>query len=156
MHIARKKGYFSKVEGNKLIVSNSTGVNVQCTVDSLDKLPSDLKPASLFTPTRGNITLFYSRHSPHSNFYQCKFIEDRKEFNCVEKYPVYHNALSVGDNKLANKVYYCEDPAQIKQMGKNITLDLDIKKEHMKKGMVLKYTQNPECMDSLKDAVVCS
>ncbi len=50
MRTARSKGYLSKLEGNKLIVKdikNNTGANVICTLNSLDKLPPDLRYKNL-------------------------------------------------------------------------------------------------------------
>ncbi len=145
MKAARNLKYFAKLEGNKLIVSNeNTGgdVNMSVTVDTLGKLPEELNPEKLFTPSDENSVLFYSKFSPHSNFYPCKFREDNTIFNSVEQYFVHHNAVSANDRVLANKVLNITDPAVIKSMGKGLTVDLDTAKEHMRKGMLLKYRQN--------------
>ncbi len=152
MKAARTKGYFSKLEGNKLIVSKrEEGINITCTVDSLENLPEDLKPENLFTPTQGNVTLFYTRHSPHSNFHKCSFQEGSKHYSSVEQYLVYQNAITAGKNSLANKVYQATDPAFIKYLGKDLVVDMDTKKEHMRNGMKLKYTQNQALQQLLKD-----
>ncbi len=151
MKAARDKGYYSRLDGNKLLVSNDAGIHVTCTVNSLDKLPVDLRPSTLFTPTQGNVTLFYTKHSPHSNFHACHFNDDGIPFNCVEQHLVYKNAKSVGDDALANRVLRTKDPAQIKALGKDITLDYDTRKEHMKKGMTCKYSQNPDLLTMLRN-----
>ncbi len=152
MKAARNHGYFSKLEGNRLIVSKSDeNVHLSVTVDTLSDLPADLQPDKLFTPSKDGVTLFYSRYSPHSNFHKCQFVEGGKEFTSVEQYLVYHNALSAGNTSVANKVLNLEDPAQIKSLGKDLVVDYDTKKEHMRKGMMLKYGQNQDLQDLLKD-----
>jgi len=37
---------------------------------------------------------FYTIHSPYTNFYPCKVVEDNIEFNCTEQYMMYHKASS--------------------------------------------------------------
>ena len=152
MKAARSKGYYSKLEGNKLIVSKrENDINITCTIDTLENLPEDLKPEKLFTPTQGNVTLFYTRHSPHSNFHECNMKEGNKHFSSVEQYLVYYNAISAGKTSLANRVYQLSDPAFIKYLGKDLVVDMDTRKEHMRNGMKLKYTQNPSLQKLLKD-----
>ena len=154
MKLAREKGYYSKLEGNRLIVRDRVSVNVTCTVDTLDKLPQDLSPEKLFTPTKDGVTLFYTLFSPHSNFYQCDFTDDDGiQYNCVEQFLVYKNFLSVGNNSMARKVLGVSDPAVIKSMGRDQfnNLDNDIKMNHMKQGMQLKYKQNERLKELLKD-----
>ncbi len=63
MRAARSKGYFSKLEGSKLVVKDTkgtTGLNGTCTMDTLDKLPPDLNPAELFTVCKDNVTCYYT------------------------------------------------------------------------------------------------
>ncbi len=133
MKAARKLDYFAKLEGQRLILSKDEFSTI-VTVDSLENLPSELKPENVFTPCKNNVTLFYSANSPHSNFYPCKFEENGKGYNCVEQYFVHKNAVCAGDNGIAQKVMKLEDPAAIKNCGKGIRpLDSDIKMENMKK-----------------------
>ena len=150
MFAARKKNYFAKVDGNKLIIRNTAGVDITCTVDTLNKLPADLNPATLFTPTKDNVTLFYTVNSPHSNFHKCEFVEGDKVYSCVEQYYVYSNAVSANEPQVAEQVYKATDPAYIKSLGKDLSVEMDTKKEHLKKGMLLKYSQNPDLLALLK------
>ncbi len=152
LKIARKKGYFAKLECNRLIISDSTrDVNVTVTIDSLDKLPDELQPEKIFTPTRNNITLFYSKHSPHSNFYYCEFSESGKDYTSVEQYLVHNNARASGDESLASRVMKVNDPAIIKSMGRDISnIEDDTRMNNMKKGMLLKYGQNPNLLEKLR------
>ncbi len=135
-----------------MIISDSTrDINVTVTMDSLEKLPDELQPEKIFTPTRNNITLFYSKHSPHSNFYPCEFSENGKDYTSVEQYLVHNNARASGDETLASRVMKVNDPAIIKSMGKDISnIEPDTRMNNMKKGMLLKYGQNPDLLDKLK------
>ncbi len=153
MRMARKKDYYARLDAGKLIIRNrDKSVNLSVTVDTLDTLPPDLQPEKLFTPSRLMVTLFYSKHSPHSNFKRCKFTENGKDYNCVEQYFVQKNALAAGNTGLAERVMKEENPAVIKSMGKEIVnLDPDTKLENMKKGMTLKYSQNEDLLQKLKD-----
>ncbi len=153
MRIARKKNYYARLETNRLIVRDrDRDVNVTVTIDTLDKLPSDLKPEKIFTPTRSNVTLFYSKHSPHSNFYIRKFTENGNEYCCVEQYLVHKNALAAGDTRWASRVMTVQEPSEIKSMGKSITnIENDTRMENMKKGMLLKYSQHQDLLQKLGD-----
>ncbi len=156
MRAARSKGYYSKSEGNKLIVrdtENNTGVHVACTLDSLDKLPPDLNPAKLFTVCKNNVTCYYTLFSPHSSFAKCEFTEDGYTYTSLEQYIVRRNALIVNDSVLARRVMGIDDPATIKSLskGKFDSIDLDTKQNTVKKGMLLKYSQNDDLLELLKD-----
>ncbi len=151
MMAARKLDYYAKLEGPRLIVSKRGGVHCVVTPDTVNDLPGELKPERLFTPTKDNATLFYTKHSPHSNFFPCKFHDSGKEFNCVEQYLVYRNALFDGNDRFAERILDMTDPAAIKSAGKEVSIDLDAQKEHMKKGMILKYTQNEDLQQLLRE-----
>ncbi len=156
MKAARSKGYYSKLESNRLIIrDHDKGINLSCTMDSLHQLPDDLNPEKLFTPVKNNITCYYTLFSPHSSFYECSFDEDGFTYNCLEQYYIRKNAISMGEHVLANKVMGIRDPAVMKSMskGKFDNLDLDIRQNHLKEGMKLKYTQNDRLMDLLKDTL---
>ena len=107
------------------------------TLDSLDKLPQDISADSVYTPTKNGITLYYSLHSPVSNFYKCLFHDDNgKEYNGVEQYYIHNNALIAKSLR---------------------SLDPDIRMNTLKKGMKLKYSQNPgllACLASTKGTVI--
>ena len=151
MKIARSKGYFAKLEGHKLIVRDNENVNVTCTLDDLSQLPADLSPAKLFTPVKNGVTLYYTLFSPHSSFYKCEFHEGTVLFNCLEQYIVHKNALTIKDEKLARQVLGVHDPVVMKAMakGKFDKIDLDIKQDHVKNGMKLKYSQNEDLKELL-------
>ena len=153
MKIARSKGYFAKLEGHKLIVRDKENVNITCTLDDLSQLPADLDPAKLFTPQDNNVTLYYTLFSPHSAFYKCEFHEGGLTFNCLEQYVIHKNALTIKDEKLADSVLGVHDPVVMKSMakGKFGKIDLDIKQDHVKNGMRLKYSQNEDLKQYLKD-----
>ncbi len=145
------------MEGHKLIVRDTTGarnnVNIACTMDSLDLLPSDLNPAKLFTPVKDGITLSYTIFSPHSSFYPCTFHEDGMKYNSLEQYVIRQNAIAIRDHVLARKVTGISDPTVMKALpkGKFDGLDVDVKMVNLKKGMLLKYGQNSDLKELLMD-----
>ncbi len=157
MRAARSKGYYSKLEGHKLIVrDHDKGINLTCTLDTLHQLPKDLDPEKLFTPVKDNVTCYYTLFSPHSSFFPCSFNdEDGYDYNCLEQYYIRKNALSIGDNVLAVKVMGVSDPSVMKSMakGKFDGLDLDIRQNHLKNGMKLKYGQCERLKTLLKDTL---
>ena len=61
------------------------------TVDNLHELPQQLQLKSLFTPTKNGITAFFSKYSPLSNFYPCKFEINGASFDTMERY--YRDAI---------------------------------------------------------------
>ncbi len=129
MKVARKRGYYAKLDGQRLIVSShDKGVNLSVTLDSLDKLPQDISADSVYTPTKNGITLYYSLHSPFSNFFKCFFHDDKgKEYNGVEQYYIHNNALIANDHELAHWVMLQDDPAVMKSRAKSLrSLDPDI------------------------------
>ncbi len=158
MRAARNKGYFAKLEGHKLIVRDTRdgkNLNVTCTLDNTSQLPADLDPEKLFTPSKNGVTLYYTLFSPHSSFYECEFTQNGYTYNCLEQYIIRKNALTIKDNDLARRVMGVHDPAVMKSMakGKFDKIDLDIKQQHMRDGMKLKYGQNERLKALLKDSV---
>ncbi len=158
MRAARNKGYFAKLEGHKLIVRDTRdgkNLNVTCTMDNTSQLPPDLDPEKLFTPSKDGVTLYYTLFSPHSSFYECEFTHNGLTFNSLEQYIIRTNALTIQDNDLAERVMGVQDPSVMKSMakGKFDKIDLDIKQQHVKDGMKLKYGQNERLKSLLKDTI---
>jgi hypothetical protein len=58
----------------------------QYTISNLNNLTPQLQPKTIFTPTKGNITAFYTKNSPLSNDYPCSFNSNNRNYNCVEQY----------------------------------------------------------------------
>ncbi len=156
MKAARALNYYARIEGNKLVVrSREKDINITCTVDSLHLLPEELSPSALFTPVKNGVTLFYTRNSPHSNFHECVFTENGNTFYSNEQYIKYRHAIAKGDYKLARRILGMVDPADIKELCKKafLTMDEDIKQSHVKAGMLLKYSQNPDLKEDLRKTI---
>ena len=100
-------------------------------------------------------TFFFRANSPFSNFYKCKFIDERIEFNCMEQYMMYHKAFYFQDyniSKLILKTPY--NPKEYKALGRKVKgfndKDWDMyKKECVYLGCYSKFTQNKELLDKL-------
>jgi ribA/ribD-fused uncharacterized protein len=121
----------------------------QYTISNLNNLPPQLQPKTIFTPTKGNITAFYTKNSPLSNHFPCSFNSNNRNYNCVEQYYCESMAKHFGDKHTAEAIMKEANPARIKQLAKNISgfninswknTSLDI----MKTGLFLKFDQNPE------------
>ena len=66
---------------DKLTVKGK-GYNVR----TLDSLPSDLSVHKLFTPSKDNITAFFTRNSVFSNHHPCSFVVDGVSYSSMEKF----------------------------------------------------------------------
>lgn len=85
-----------------------------------------------------------------SNFYLCSFVEDGKEYKSVEHY---FQSKKYIDEDLAEQVRNCDSPLAAKRLGRDFEIDIDwwqsIKEEVMKRGVELKFSQNPELREKL-------
>lgn len=90
------------------------------TVHNLSDLPQDLSPALISTPTQNGITLFFSKQSPLSNFYNCKIDIDGETYNCVEQFYTASKARMFSDERALYKIMNTDDPAKMKAVGNRI------------------------------------
>ncbi|CAD6189637.1 unnamed protein product [Caenorhabditis auriculariae] len=119
----------------------------------------------------GDLTLFFSKASPFSNFHPCNFVvvgddDTLQKFSCVEQFYMYHKALTFGDTESAQKILKTRDPKEMKRIGKEIVGFSDpvwdnYKKDVMKNGLRAKFGQNQrlrECIFAAHDSrlVECS
>lgn len=92
------------------------------TTDTVDTLPSSLTPAEVFTKRSDDYTCFFSKYSPLSNFYPCSFKEGGLEFSSSEQYFQYNKALHCNDLATANQIRKTDDPAQCKNLARNLSI----------------------------------
>ena len=126
------------------------------TVNNLDKLPEKLNPEKLATPTKGNITAFFSRNSPFSNHYPAIQKVGKTEYNCNEQYYMAQKALAFNDHATVAAIMREQDPGRQKALGKGIRIknfDQRVWDERcikiMSTGLKAKFTQNARLKEYL-------
>ncbi len=116
--IARKNGQKATVNVDKLIHESTT-----YTLESLHKLPAELDPKRIATPSKNDITAFYSPASPLSNYNQ-KMIkhQDGTVYSNTEqgywhKCSLYHN-----DDIKAENILLVTTPHKAHEAAKHINI----------------------------------
>lgn len=134
------------------IVGGNIKVNGK-VYQNLDLLPEPLKPKNVFTPTEGDVTLFFTKNSPLSNFYPCQIELDGVTYSCVEQYLWSHKAFVAGDRSAFDAIMDSSNPAEQKAIGRNITLDKEKWDETMydamNRAVRAKFHQNSELAEFL-------
>jgi ribA/ribD-fused uncharacterized protein len=103
---------------DKLIINSQV-----YSVNNLESLPSFAKPVKYTSSrTTKEITLFFTKDNPLSNFHPSEFELDGQKFNCVEQYVAYHKALLFGETDIAEDILQTEEPRIQKQKAKDINL----------------------------------
>jgi ribA/ribD-fused uncharacterized protein len=103
---------------DKLIINSQV-----YSVNNLESLPSFAKPVKYTSSrTTKDITLFFTKDNPLSNFHPSEFELDGQKFNCVEQYVAYHKALLFGETDIAEDILQTEEPRIQKQKAKDINL----------------------------------
>ncbi len=93
------------------------------TVDSLHNLPIHLRPEEVFTKRSETHTAFYSRNSPLSNYFPCKFKDENgTTFSSNEQHYQYKKAIHCGDPITARLILATDDPAECKKLGNKVTI----------------------------------
>ena len=90
---------------------------------------------------------FLGKLSPLSNFYRCDLYIDGQMFNCVEQYYQFKKASMCDDVNAMAAILLENDPAQIKQISKSISLpngckpppDLSLENKVMHKALSTKF-----------------
>ena len=119
-------------------------------VHNISSVPvKQLHPHSVFTPEGDGVTAFFSKQSPLSNHYPCKFKENEIQFNSVEQCVMYKKAMKFKDITTAQQVLVTEAPEKIKVMGRRVhgfnpQAWKDVASDYMYSAMYAKFSQNPE------------
>jgi ribA/ribD-fused uncharacterized protein len=124
------------------------------TVNSLNKLPDHLKPHTIFTPSSGNKTAYFTKSSPLSNHYPSPFTVNGDVFNCMEQYCITEKARLFQDQASVVSVMSETDPVKQKQAGKSIKGFNQkewesVAEEKLILGLTEKFRQNTECRKML-------
>lgn len=126
------------------------------TQDNIHTIPhSELHPQSVFTPCQHGIQAFYTKYSPLSNHYPCKFHLDGKTFSSAEQCLMYKKAMLFDDQHTADRILQTHDPAAVKSLGKSVSgfnKDIWIKNgpDCMFHAMTAKFSQNDKLKAFLK------
>lgn len=124
--------------------------NERYTIETLSKLPETLKPQSIFTPTSGNTTAYFTKHSPLSNHYPSPFIVNGNSYSCMQQYCIAQQAHFFQDQETILKVMTETDPVKQQQAGNSIKGYIqkdwqNVAEEKLLPGLIEKFSQNQEC-----------
>ena len=123
------------------------------TTENLKTLPEALQPENLATKYNDDTCWFWRKESFLSNFHPSPFSEGGHDFNCVEQYFTASRAKMFNDQEALAKILKTKDPSVMKQTsvkGYNDREWKSIAKDIMKRGVELKFEQNPTLLDKLK------
>ena len=107
--------------GDKLIIEGKS-----YTVKTLNTLPNELDPAFIATRTVGDVTGFFSRQSPLSNFYDAPIEIHNRKYNHVEQYFQTEKALFAERPDVAARIRQTPDPALCKRLGDAVEVCQDL------------------------------
>ena len=141
--------YYAKLSADRLIVNKQV-----YSVDSLEDLPSPIKPSMLFTPSNDVQVSFFSPNSPLSNMHPSPFTQDGEVFTCMEQYMVTKKAQLFDDQRVVVEVAKERDPFKQKQIGKQVENFDQSKWEGdalnlILPGVIAKFEQNELCKKAL-------
>ena len=132
------------LKDDKLVVKSET-----YTIRDLDSQQCNLDLNNLFTPTRNDITAFYSKYSVLSNHHPCRFTVNGESYSSMEQFLFIQIAELFGDQQLIHKISSEHDPVIIKRLAKKVkNFDKSVWKRDIGKilhdGLLKKFMQNPE------------
>ena len=124
------------------------------TVNDIDKLPEFAKRKVHHKKTK-DVTIFFSRESPFSNFYRSIFEIEEQRYTSVEQYLSYNKAIIFDEPDLATELLHIDEPKILKQKVKRLRkYDEDIWIDRapalLKSALAAKFEQD----DDLKQALV--
>ena len=127
------------------------------TVDNLKNLPANLDPMKISTPSKGNITAFFSSASPLSNFHKTNIKgPDGTNYTSSEQMYQHKKALRHNDEITAARIMNCKTPLEAYNLGKKVaelTKELWYTEENAKETMfqccLAKFSQNHALRDFL-------
>ena len=127
------------------------------TVDTLEKLPPIFQPQHISTPSKKNITAFFTHSSPLSNHHECELKIDQINYNCVEQYYMAQKASFSGDLHIVEMIMRESDPVRQKSLGKPAEKSAGFKRDNwnsdslkvMKTALSAKFSQVDACKQFL-------
>ena len=105
----------------------------------------------------GNMTLFFGKHSPLSNFYECTLVDQRNTtYNCTEQYYQSEKARFFCDDRVYRQIMATDNPTTMKRLSRTIK-GFDngawsrVKDDILYQGCTLKFQQNAHLAEHLKN-----
>lgn len=101
-----------------------------------------------------DVTMFYGRYCPFSNFFPSEFVVADQRYSCVEQYFQKKKAEYSGAYMLSQQISVSEDPAEMKAITKPIDKALwpkELQHKTMKDALLAKFQQNKRLGKLLKD-----
>ena len=138
---AKDSGHKATLINDKILIDGQLyGVN--------DTLPHDCNPDRNCQKENDSVVCFFGRHSPLSNFYQCKFKVDGKLYTSVEQFLHSKRAEIMGDEQMVSRMMSVHDPSVIKRMSKSVKGDNktwnSVAKETVMLALIQKFHQNQD------------
>ena len=139
-----KIGLDTKLIGDKLIVNGRP-----YTKDTMHKLPIQLRPEALYTPSKDGMTAFFTSQSPLSNHFKCNFTVNEEPFNSAEQFIMVCKARRFNDMETVSKLFKEENPKQQLELGKTVknfnnTTWLSEVDRLVYPGLLAKFTQSDQ------------
>jgi ribA/ribD-fused uncharacterized protein len=143
-----------KVNAKARLVVDKLNIEGQYyTYDKISAIPDIYKPQH--TKTVDNVVLFFTKESPMSNHFKCKFTIDDVVYTSAEQFYVHKTAQFFGDAVMADEIMKQTDPVQHKRSLRKIK-NYDHARWHqegakkvMKEAMLAKFSQNPDVQQFL-------
>ena len=140
------------LRGDKLVINNHVYRH-----DNLQSLPSFVKDNFNKPPssrTSNNVTVFFSKDSPLSNFHRSRFEVDDVDYNSVEQYLSVHKAMLFDTAEVAKGIMRLDKPEEQKKRVKKLkNFNHDIWSRQagpiLDKALFAKFSQNENLKDYL-------
>ena len=133
------------LRGDKIVINKQS-----YSTDQIDAIPGYIQHNVKNPPAikkSKEVTLFFTKESPLSNFYPCDLVVDGITFNSAEQFLCYQKALLYDSAEVAAEILSLDDPKLIKQRAKRLA-NFDEASWHDRAGDILKialmakFTQN--------------
>ena len=136
---------------DKLVLNKKT-----YTVDQLEMLPDGIKASQVATRTANDVTYFFHKESPLSNFHPAAFTIEDVSYAHTEQYLQSKKALKFKDKHTADLIMATDNPLQcyilgqkVKQFDSRVWYDDGSATLAMEEGCYAKFEQNPKLKQAL-------
>ena len=153
VRVAREKNIRAHLSVDRAVIAGKI-----YTLRNLEKLPAELDPRSIATPTHNGITAFFGGMSPLSNFYPTTIRDgDGTVFTSSEQMYQHRKALFFDDDRAAVTIRLAKTPLAAYKAGFNIGGQAqrdwmaDKAKQQMFECCLAKFGQNAELKSFLLD-----
>ena len=147
--LSKEEGAIVSLRGDKLVLRGVT-----YGLKDLRRLPPEFELGSLFTPSKNNITAFFSSYSKLSNHFPCTFEIQGQRYTSMEQFLFVSLAKLFKDESLQHELLQTNDPKKIKSLGKKIknfkkSIWRDKIEGILSTGLMEKFSQNMDLKEAL-------